>query len=86
MNAAWLTDRPELPQAQHNYSKALRWLMDNGKYKVVRGQAVAMTIVHDNWCNVHDGHLCNCRPDILLGGKRLRYPAKALGGTYEGNK
>jgi hypothetical protein len=78
MNIAYLTDRPELPQGEHNYQKAFRWLLEQRKLKLASGTDSDITFRHDSWCNVYDGHLCNCRPDVVHKGKRYKYPAKIL--------
>ena len=84
-NVLWVTDRPELPTSQHNYVKAQYWLMENGKLHFERRSTINISFEHDDWCNIYDGHLCNCRPNVLVNGKRMKYPAKVLGDTYAGN-
>jgi hypothetical protein len=63
---------------KHNYQKAIDWLTENGKIPVEVGLHM-MEIRHDKWCEGHVGLRCNCQPDVVINGKRAKYPITILG-------
>ena len=69
----------ESVDADHNYIKALRWLQSRRRIDLSEvGGVHTLMVSHDRDCWLHDGHSCNCYPDISLDGERLAYPRSIL--------
>ena len=64
--------------ANHNYVLVLAWLAEEGKIKPQKMTVNDFEVQHDSNCGLHKGTRCNCRPNILVNGKRLRYPLSLL--------
>ena len=50
---------------EHNYIKKINRLYAEGKLNTNVGLHM-LNISHDDWCDIFDGGLCNCDPDIEL--------------------
>ncbi len=65
----------------HNYKQAVLWLIEHGDVPITHGTSHLLSVQHDDTCGVFRHKLCDCRPNILLDGKRLHYPDEALRGN-----
>jgi hypothetical protein len=60
--------RPDDPDraGEHNYQKEFRRLVRAGVLKT--GEISLINVVHDDWCAIYGGSVCDCNPDILDRG------------------
>lgn len=64
--------------AKHNYMKALAWLQERNPNIFAGAGVQSLRIEHDDRCGIYRESTCNCRPNIISQGKKLRYPRSIL--------
>jgi hypothetical protein len=51
-------------QAKPNYIEAIQGAVAAGRVKPIPGTLVHIAVMHDDWCAIFKGGVCNCDPDV----------------------
>lgn len=49
---------------RHAYMRKLKRMFERGLIKVMPETLNDIVIMHDEWCHIFKGKICNCDPDV----------------------
>lgn len=58
--------RQRTQQGEHNYRRRLLELAAAGAFRGLEPTVYRLDVLHDDWCAIFKGGLCDCAPDFRL--------------------